>query len=69
MKIGDGILYEVGYYIVLVKGDNGIAIEREFLNCAINQDGKRTNKNIFMDYQKSETDSIFKPHKINGRKQ
>lgn len=33
------------------------------MNCAINQDGKRSNKNIFMDYQKSEGDSIFKPQK------
>ncbi len=60
---GDDILYEVGYHIVLVKGENEITIEREFLNCAINQDGNRTNKNIFMDYQKFETDSIFKPQK------
>lgn len=60
---GDSVLYEVGYHIVLSKGDKGVVIEREYLNCAINQDGNRTNKNIFMDYQKSETDSIFKPLK------
>ena len=60
---GDGILYEVGYYIILSKRDNGITIEREYLNCAINQDGNRTNKNVFMDYQKSETEYIFKPAK------
>lgn len=60
---GDDILYEVGYHIILVKEDNEITIEREYLNCAINQDGYRTNKNIFIDYQKSETDYIFKPLK------
>lgn len=60
---GDSVLYEVGYYICLSKGENGITIEREYLNCAINKDGNRTNKNIFMDYQKNEVDSIFKPLK------
>lgn len=59
----EGILYEVGYHIVFAKEDNEIRIEREFLNCAVNKDGSRTNKNIFMDYQKSETDGIFKPQK------
>ena len=60
---GKDILYEVGYHISLAKRDGTISVEREFLNCAINQDGKRSNKNIFMDYQKSEGDSIFKPQK------
>ena len=60
---GNDTLYEVGYHIVLAKGDNGIFIDREYLNCAINQDGNRTNKNVFIDYQKSEPDIIFKPQK------
>ena len=60
---GNEILFEVGYHVCLTKRDGAISIEREFLNCAINQDGKRSNKNIFMDYQKSEGDSIFKPQK------
>ena len=59
----DDILYEVGYHIVFAKEDNEIKIEREFLNCAINKEGNRTNKNIFMDYQNAETDTIFKPQK------
>ena len=60
---GNEILFEVGYHVNLAKKDGTISIEREFLNCAINQNGKRTNKNIFMDYQKFEGDSIFKPQK------
>ena len=60
---GDDVLYEVGYYIFLLKKENGIVIEREYLNCAINQDGNRTNKNVFMDYQRGESDVIFKPLK------
>ena len=47
----DSILYEVGYHILVSKADNVSVIEREYLNCAINKDGYRTNKNIFMDYQ------------------
>ncbi len=61
--IGNGVLYEVGYHICLTKTEGMVSIEREYLNCAINKNGTRTNKNIFMDYQKSETDSIFKPQK------
>lgn len=57
------ILYEVGYHIIFSKEDSIVGIEREFLNCAVNQNGIRTNKNIFMDYRKDEPDSIFKPQK------
>ncbi len=60
---GDDILYEVGYHIVLSKLEERVVIEREYLNCAINKDGYRTNKNIFMDYQRTQMDSVFKPLK------
>ena len=45
---GDNVLYEVGYHIIFSKIDDGVIIEREYLNCAINKDGNRTNKNVFM---------------------
>lgn len=60
---GTDIMFEAGYHICLRKKGGRISIEREFLNCAVNQDEKRTNKNIFMDYQRSEPDCIFKPQK------
>lgn len=60
---GKDVLFEVGYHVYLSKKDGEIFIDRESLNCAINKDGKRTNKNIFMDYQRSEADCIFKPQK------
>lgn len=60
---GKDCMFEVGYHVYLSKGAGRVFIEREFLNCAINQRGKRSNKNIFMDYQKSEPDCIFKPQK------
>lgn len=59
----DNIWYEVGYHIFFSKGNEGITIEREYLNCAINKDGQRSNKNIFMDYQKNQIDIVFKPLK------
>ncbi len=58
---GKETVYEVGYNISLKKTEGEVVIEREFLNCAINRDGRRTNKNIFMDYVRSEAESIFKP--------
>ena len=60
---GDNALYEVGYHIIFSKMDDGVIIEREYLNCAINKDGNRTNKNVFMDYQRTQTDVVFKPLK------
>ena len=60
---GDKVLYEVGYHILFSKTDDGIIIEREYLNCAVNENGYRTNKNIFMDYQRAQNDFVFKPVK------
>ena len=60
---GDNVLYEAGYHIIFSKIDDGVIIEREYLNCAINKDGNRTNKNVFMDYQRTQTDVVFKPLK------
>lgn len=56
-------IYEVGYNISLKNNDGRVEIEREFLNCAINHKGKRNKKSIFMDYVRSNHDTIFKPQK------
>lgn len=56
-------VYEVGYNICLKRNDSMVEIEREFLNCAINYAGNRTNKNIFVDYVRADSDGIFKPQK------
>ena len=45
------------------RADNVSIIEREYLNCAINKDGYRTNKNIFMDYQRTQSEVVFTPLK------
>lgn len=56
-------MYEVGYHLLLVWEEGGIVIDREYLNCAITRGEVRKNKNIFMDYQRNESDSVFKPAK------
>lgn len=59
----DGILYEVGYHIALSRTEENIVIDKESLNCAVNQNGFRTNKISFMEYQRTETEPVFKPAK------
>lgn len=56
-------LYEVGYHVQLAKADSRVWINREFLNCSVTKNGIRSNKNIFMDYQREASDNIFKPQK------
>lgn len=58
---GKDVIYEVGYHLYLTRENGKIVINRELLNCAINKDGKRSNKNTFMEYQREDNDSIFKP--------
>ena len=57
------VLYEVGYHVQLEKTDSRVWINREFLNCSVTKNGIRSNKNIFMDYQREASDNIFKPQK------
>ena len=38
-------------------------ISRETLSAAKNENGIRTNKTVFMDYQRGQTNTIFKPQK------
>ena len=59
-------LYEVGYHVQLMKTDSRVCINREFLNCAITQNGSRSNKNIFMDYQRSAVDKYLQATKTTG---
>ena len=59
----ENTLYEVGYHVLLAKADSKVWINREFLNCSVTKNGIRSNKNIFMDYQREASDNIFKPQK------
>lgn len=57
------ITYEVGYKLCLVRMDKEIVIDRESLSVAKNENGKRSNKTVFMDYQRALTGVVFKPQK------
>lgn len=57
------VIYEVNYKVVLQKCDGGAEILRETLSCAVNQGDTRSNKTIFMDYQRNDRDNIFLPRK------
>ena len=59
----ENTLYEVGYHVQLKNIDSKVYIDREFLNCSITKNGSRSNKNIFMNYQRSASNSIFQPQK------
>lgn len=59
----DGIVFEIGYTLSLRREEKEIVINRETLRAAKNENGIRTNKTTFMDYQRNQTDAIFKPQK------
>ena len=63
ISCNENTLYEVCYHVHLAKADSEIWITREFLNCSVTKNGIRSNKNIFMDYQREASDNIFKPQK------
>ena len=59
----DDIVFEIGYKLSLNREEKEIVICRETLSAAKNENGIRTNKTVFMDYQRDQKDVIFKPQK------
>lgn len=57
------IIYEVSYKIILQRSGDGANIVRETLSCAINKNASRSNKTVFMDYQRSQSENVFSPKK------
>lgn len=57
------LIYEASYRIILQRTEKGGEIVRETLSCAVNEDGSRSNKTVFMDYRRSERDNLFLPKK------
>ena len=62
----DGIVFEIGYKLSLIREEKEVVISRETLSAAKNENGIRTNKTVFMDYQREQKDVIFKPQKRLG---
>lgn len=59
----DGIVFEIGYRLSLIREEKVVVISRETLSGAKNENGSRTNKTVFMDYQRDQKNTIFKPQK------
>ena len=59
----NGIVFEIGYRLSLSREEKVAVISRETLSAAKNENGIRTNKTVFMDYQRDQTNTIFKPQK------
>lgn len=59
----DSIVFEIGYRLSLSRKEKEVVISRETLSAAKNENGIRTNKTVFMDYQRDQTNVIFKPQK------
>ena len=59
----DGIVFEIGYRLSLSREEKEVVISRETLSAAKNENGIRTNKTVFMDYQRDQANVIFKPQK------
>lgn len=57
------VWYEVCYKIKLEKVEKGVAIQRETLSYAKNENGQRSNKTVFLDYQREKEGSVFLPKK------
>ncbi len=55
--------YEVGYKIVLRRKEKGIEIQKETLSFAKTENGVRSNKTVFMDFQREKENPIFLPKK------
>ena len=59
----DSVIYEAGYKIILQRNGKHAEIIRETLSCAINEKDSRSNKTVFMDYQRMDKDIVFSPRK------
>lgn len=59
----DDIVFEIGYRLSLSREEKEVVISRETLSAAKNENGIRTNKTVFMDYQRDQENAIFKPQK------
>lgn len=59
----EDVVYEVTYKVVLQKNEKRVEINRETLSCSVNKDNSRSNKTVFMDYQRSDRENLFLPKK------
>lgn len=56
-------IYEVNYRVILQRDGKRAEIVRETMSCAINKGNSRSNKTVFMDFQRADRENIFLPKK------
>lgn len=59
----EAVIYETTYKILLQRNEKGAEIVRETLSCAVNKGDSRSNKTVFMDYQRWDKENVFAPKK------
>ena len=59
----ESFIYETTYKIVLQKNEKNVVIMEETLSCAVNEGDSRSNKTIFMNYLRSNKETVFAPKK------
>ncbi len=55
------VVFEVTYKVVLKREDKSIVIDKESLSCAKNENGDRTNKTVFIEFDRNDSSQLFKP--------
>lgn len=55
------VIFEVTYQVVLKREDKSIVIDKESMSCAKNKNGERTNKTVFIEFDRNDSSQLFKP--------
>lgn len=55
------VIFEVTYKVVLKREDKSIVIDKESMSCAKNKNGERTNKTVFIEFDRNDSSQLFKP--------
>lgn len=54
------VIFEVTYKVVLKREDKSIVIDKESMSCAKNKNGERTNKTVFIEFDRNDSSQLFK---------
>lgn len=55
------VIFEVTYKVVLKREDKSIVIDKESMSCAKNKNDERTNKTVFIEFDRNDSSPLFKP--------
>lgn len=55
------VIFEVTYQVVLKREDKSIVIDKESMSCAKKKNGERTNKTVFIEFDRNDSSQLFKP--------